>query len=523
MDRIPPELLDRIFSHINFKQREQPPDEVPKKRPAEIPYDLSPLSTISRQWQHTIERETFRSLQFAIEDLDNFDRIVVGHRRRYLKKLLFKVQFPDYDDETSKAYETNEDRAANNAMATSCVRRLFSVLSAWDARDEGELGLAFGFNSPGDRRAVMRDHWVHNGLREKRYEFSYIELEGVECFPEVHAVTSLWAPLGTRPVELRSQYGLATRVPKAKCVMMLAYEPGIFLALRRELRHRFLAAVESWPLHSPEELIYIGFNEPDFEQDESLSNMIAPYAYDRLSTALRQMSLGSTTFEYSGMMDPTLLWPSPAQGCLQEPHWKNLKNLEVEPYAACPSGKWYFRRKQSPHPSDEPLPPGAALELRPPGHYETEEENIEAEIDADDRSAAEWEMERQQEDDDRRVNRNIRDWPNDETMRPLLAAFARAIGAMPALRHGKIEFIDRSLPTRFRVSFAPPGGWAEDEELLDGGRPVASAPRVVAHAWGWEMGEEVEGLFREAGVKVHGVETVVRYLSKDIYTDIPWS
>ena len=518
MDRIPPELLDRILSYINFEPREQHPYEVPKKRPAEIPYNLSPLSTISRQWQHTIEREAFRSLQFAIEDLGNFDRIVVGHRRRYLKKLLFNVQFPDYDDETSKAYETSEERAANNAMATSCVRRLFSVLSAWDARGDRELSLHLGFQSPGDRR----DTWVHNGLQEKRYEFSYIELEGVECFPEVHAVASLWAPGGTRPVELRGQYGLATRVPKAKCVSMSTYEPGIFLALRRELRDRFLAAVESWPLHSPQEL-YIGFDMPPFEQDESLTNIIAPYTYDRLSTALRQMSLGSTTFHYSGIMDPTLLWPSPAQGCLQEPYWENLKNLEVEPSAASPSGKWYFRRKQSPHPSDEPLPLGAALEIRPPGHYETEEENIEAEIDADDRAAAEWEMELQQDDDNRWVNRNIRDWPNDETMRPLLAAFARAIGAMPALRHGKIEFSHGGLPTPFRVSFAPPGGWAEDEELLDGGRPVASAPRVVAHAWGWEMGEEVEGLFREAGVRVHGVETVVRYLSKDIYTDIPWS
>ena len=518
MDRIPPELLDRIFSHINFQPPEQHPYEVPKTRPAEIPYDISPLSTISRQWQHTIERRTFRSLLFAIEDLDNFDQIVIGHRRRYLKELRFNVQFPDYDDETSKIYETNEDRAANNAMATSCVRRLFSVLSAWGARDNGELSLRLEMQSPGDRRV----HWVHNGLQEKRFEFSYIELEGVEDFPEVHAVTSLWEPSGTRPVELRSQYGLASRVPKAKSVSMSTYEPGIFLALRRELRERFLAAVDSWPLHSPQDLC-IEFHSPPFEHDESLPNMIAPYAYDRVNTALRQMSLGSTTFHYYGIMDPTLLWPSPAQGRLQEPYWANLKNLELEPSADSPSGKWYFRRKQSPHLSDEPLLPGAAPEIRPPGHYETEEENLEAEVEADERAAAAWEMELQQDDDNLRVKRNIRDWPNDETMRPLLAAFARAIGAMPALRHGKIEFSHGGLPTPFRVSFAPPGGWAEDEELLDGGRPVASAPRVVAHAWGWEMGEEVEGLFREAGVKVHGVETVVRYLSKDVYTDIPWS
>ena len=83
---------------------------------------------------------------------------------------------------------------------------------------------------------------------------------------------------------------------------------------------------------------------------------------------------------------------------------------------------------------------------------------------------------------------DFRTQPNDEVMVPLLAAFARAIGAMPSLRSAHLQFWNEGRRSPFYVAFAPPGGIAGDEhQLPEEERPPGTAPRLVAHTWEWRM------------------------------------
>ena len=76
MDRLPPELCDRIASYVvppKPRVRYVDPTERPLYDP---PPRLSTLSTVSSVWQSSIERHVFRTLSITNDDLDDLDRIV---------------------------------------------------------------------------------------------------------------------------------------------------------------------------------------------------------------------------------------------------------------------------------------------------------------------------------------------------------------------------------------------------------------------------------------------------------------
>lgn len=135
MDRLPPELCDRIVSYVvPTKTRVGYVD--PTARPRDDPPPcLFTLCTLSRGWQCSIEQHVFRALCITNDDLDDLDRIVTPWRRGYVRELQLTVNFPDYDDELGNEYETNAERATNNAIATSAVKRLFAILGALGRRE----------------------------------------------------------------------------------------------------------------------------------------------------------------------------------------------------------------------------------------------------------------------------------------------------------------------------------------------------------------------------------------------------
>lgn len=508
MDRLPPELCDHIVSYFPPKPKPrahfvdptaQDPREDPRPR-------LSALSTLSRRWQSSIERHLFRTLSITNHDLDNLDRVVTPLRRDHVRELRLTANFPDYDYELSKEYETNAERAANNAIATGAVRRLFAILGAWGAAGESPgLELHLGFTSPGDRVWEENGFRRYRGIDDKRYEYSFVRLDGVEEFAEVPRVTMLQQH-GTRPVELCSSYGLTSRLPRATCALWDTVDAGPFARLQREQRDRFVCALESNPCRIPP-VLHVTTVQPSSNLGAALPNLAAPHAYDRVSSAFRELSLGVTEFRFEGIADETLLWPSPAQARVAEPpYWENLTSLDIELALQSPLGKWYFLSEDGGVPSDVPIPehiPG----FLPPGYYDTEEESTEATEHAESLPGP--------EDDDGLVDMraHFRTRPNDEIMVPLLAAFARAIGAMPSLRSAKLEFWNDGRYSPFYVAFAPPGKMAGDEDQLpQEERPPGTAPRLIAHTWEWRMGAELEDLFRRAWAAVHGVETAVRYL-----------
>ncbi|MBE3047945.1 hypothetical protein IMZ48_36635, partial [Candidatus Bathyarchaeota archaeon] len=370
MDRIPLELQDRIISYVlaDIRKNSNPYVRVPVFR-------LAPLAALTRTWQRSIERRTFRTLSITNEDLEDFDRIVTW-RHRYVRKLHFTVKFPYYDDELSKEYETNEERVANNAIATSAVKQLFAILSAWGSGEDLELELQLSFTSPGDKVKMAEGAWPSwRGIDDKRYQYSYVRLDGVEGFDKVNRVTQYTQRRGTRPFDLRSQYDLTSRLPRAVLAIWDTIEAGPFVPSRQELRDRFVFAIESGSdCDLPPNLhLHITVEAPNFRHNQSLPNFTAPHTtYDRVSSALRQLSVRAVKFEFSGIADHTLLWPSPSQVQIQEPYWASLTCLEIELSLQSPSGKWYFRGKDSNRPGDVPIPDDAEAFFAP-GYYEDDD------------------------------------------------------------------------------------------------------------------------------------------------------
>ena len=356
------------------------------------------------------------------------------------------------------------------------------------------------------------------GIDDKRYQYSYVRLDGVKEFAKVKRVTQFTHQSGTRPFDLRSQYDLTSRLPRAVLAVWDTIEAGPFVPSRQELRDRFVSAIESGSdCDLPPNLhLHITVEAPNFRHNQSLPNFTAPHTtYDRVSSALRQLSERAVKFEFSGIADHTLLWPSPSQVEIQEPYWAGLTCLEIKLSLQSPSGKWYFRGKEdSNRPGDVPIPDGAEA-FFPPGYYEDDDvEYIDYNQEAADFAEA-LEGSSSGSDDGIHANQDFRDWPDDEELAPLLAAYAKAIGAMPSLKSANLQFdISR---IQFYLYYTSPGLLAVDKEYLsEEERPLMTDPRLLAHTRGWRMDGDVEDLFRKAGARIHGVETALRYLP-DIY------
>ena len=375
MDRLPARLCDKIISYVVTPEpRVLRVDDTARPRDDPRPH-LSTFSILSRGWQFSIERHVFRTLSITNNDPEGLNRIVTPWRRNNVRELYLTVNSLDYDDEPSEEYETNDERAVNNAIATSAVKRLFAILGIWGGDENLELKLHLGFTSPGDKVRGEGESLRHRGTDEKRYEYSFVTLDGVEDFAKVPGVTMLQSH-GTRPIELHSLYGLTWRLPRAACALWNTVEAEPFAPLRREQRDRFVVAVESNPCRIPL-VLQVTIEQPARNLGEALPNLATPYAYDRVSSAFRQLSLGITDFRFVGIADETLLWPSPVQAQAAEPYWENLTSLNIELSLQSPLGKWYFLSQHGSVPSDLPIPdhvPG----FLPPGYYDTEEESMEA-------------------------------------------------------------------------------------------------------------------------------------------------
>ncbi|KAI0968322.1 hypothetical protein F4678DRAFT_197459 [Xylaria arbuscula] len=81
MNRLPQEIYNEIGTLL------QDPD-----------FDRSPLATVSRQWQATVEQQTFRKIRLKSTDLKRFQDIVQHFRRRYVTGIDYIIVLPPYGD-----------------------------------------------------------------------------------------------------------------------------------------------------------------------------------------------------------------------------------------------------------------------------------------------------------------------------------------------------------------------------------------------------------------------------------------
>jgi hypothetical protein len=158
----------------------------------------------------------------------------------------------------------------------------------------------------------------------------------------------------------------------------------------------------------------------DIDHLTAQPDLTSPAGNDFFSTSLHHLSHHLRRLHLRVVAEETLFWPK--SNCT--PSWPNLESLVVVFHMVSPSGHWYFTGPDGESRSTAVLQVTDAS--YPPLEMTSLDEDIVAQIEA------EGDMRNTD------MNTRFRVVPNDTTLRPFLAAFAKAASRMSALREAAL-------------------------------------------------------------------------------------
>jgi hypothetical protein len=122
---MPSELVTLIVFHLIAPSEKAPAGQL------QTPDKVAIYATVSKDWQKHIERHTFSSILLTPARLDEFDQIIRGPRRKYVRSIALDTVLDFYDEEACGRYETEEDQQKNNRFFTRTLQRLFLTMSLY--------------------------------------------------------------------------------------------------------------------------------------------------------------------------------------------------------------------------------------------------------------------------------------------------------------------------------------------------------------------------------------------------------
>ncbi|KAF3061973.1 hypothetical protein GL218_04214 [Daldinia childiae] len=354
------------------------------------PIGLAPFATLSRPWQRAIERRTFFRLyiESTDEDLGVFSRIVWPNdmRRRFLQDLIFTAII-DSDEKTVKP---SQQLQRFSESLTWHWRQLFCILAEDD--DKTGMTLQLGYiESIRDDRGNKRPKYLRSRL---------VLIGNGENFPIVKCVSNLEFCIDTSAgrVALRTAVNLIKRLPCLRRINIMAEDEEECINNRKmeevhlEDRHSLANALVNanfLPNTGCRE-VSLSLEQHDPIMFELQPSWVAPnitnsLSYDPLGAAMRMWSHNLVSLKISGVFDSSLFWPSEnEQPGIAVSSWPHLREFHATLGMTTPTGDWYFQ-------SEPDLP-------------------------------------------------NRRNIPCEDTMQPLFAAWAKALGCMPVLEQAAIHF-----------------------------------------------------------------------------------
>ncbi|KAK4186730.1 hypothetical protein QBC35DRAFT_386504 [Podospora australis] len=527
MDKLPLEIVTNIASFLPTRDLGENGQRV---RPS--------IASLSRAWQSVMEPDVFRELNIKHTELDDFAAVFStsqAHRRTLLRTLYFSIVLPTYTDEQCAVYETNQDRAANDKVASEAVSALFDVLSAWGGSESSDLTLLIRIHSPMDGRHRGLDKLRQDrhdsiisrreDLFHRRYKYSYIRLTDTDKLPEIPCVSALFAQGGDRELHPSCQAALTAKLTSLKKVDWQYTEPGVYVPLQRQIREELVQSLENLRVDPAVTSFHLDVTSHKYLHHQRLPNLAFPHEQDPLSSVLHHY-IGSgeklINVRYDGTVDASLFWPYSSGEEAPEQLWASVHHVSVDFDYRGPHGKWYLQAEPPQdesdsdseipidhHAGDEPLPPGTPGHY-PPGYRSPEEaqaalqyeKSLDRVLDPGDGTF----------DSDKE---DFRRWPNDEVINPLLEGFGRGIARMPALKFAELTTRLETGAELFVCYYAPGKKSGYEEYMEEGGDdPTFPDPRIFVHMDEWRPSEKVSALFKEVARRIHGLETSVTF--------IPW-
>jgi hypothetical protein len=196
---------------------------------------LAPFASVCKEWQQVVEKTTFTELHLSLDRMDDFEKYVVGSRRRRLQSIRLHVKLPAYDSDPCTSRETWDDKLANNSIFTLTFQRLFSALTHWPDEVVGQDGIKLEMctSSPSDLRNAPFDiwqkrRWNAHDIGEKRFADSVLDFVGnsdvervVGIFDQVWAISSFKTSVIDRRAIMPAAYAeIVAALPRVKDVQL---------------------------------------------------------------------------------------------------------------------------------------------------------------------------------------------------------------------------------------------------------------------------------------------------------------
>jgi hypothetical protein len=224
------ELVTLIISHLITPSETAPAGQL------QTPDKVAIYATVSKDWQKCIERHTFSSILLTPARLDEFDQIIRGSRRKYVRLIALDVVLDSYDEEACGRCETEEDQQENNRLFTRTLQRLFLTMSSWEGVQEADLGIYMSVKvySPSDlsrlgqeegraRRALKNRIGGANDILDRRFDKSYLRLVNPKNDGKASALPHFVSAI----TEIDITAGNLRHMCPASCSLILSKLPGL--------------------------------------------------------------------------------------------------------------------------------------------------------------------------------------------------------------------------------------------------------------------------------------------------------
>ncbi|KAF2130886.1 hypothetical protein P153DRAFT_287537 [Dothidotthia symphoricarpi CBS 119687] len=432
MDQLPQELVDRISSYLS-------------------PDDLKNTLLLSHAFRFSTEKYSGAFARFALNEdtAEKFIDTFSGHRLLYLRDLEFGIRLPLPED--SQRRDNADQVSKHDKSFTQQITFLFKTMKTVEERAGNQ-------NKPGTVRLAIsspsRPIFRGRSLSYHHHLSWRVHLLEPEALPLLKSVRSLevgddWdGSFGRRADD--ADYNWARVKPDYRVMVDLVVKlPNLeywgcriggdewspkteqeatryltqdWAGPRRDTRQDFAKALLSARLPDSLRRIRLDFlhdlhSSTHIDHLTAQPNLVSPAANDLFSTSLRHLSHHLRRLHLRVVADETLFWSK--DNCT--PSWPNLESLVVMFHMVSPSGQWYFIG-----PNGEGHDTAAFKVTNasyPPLETTPYDEEMDGQIE---------------EEGDRRYrgspNTRIRMVPNDTTLRPFLAAFAKAASNMRALQ-----------------------------------------------------------------------------------------
>ncbi|KAF5857642.1 hypothetical protein ETB97_005497 [Aspergillus alliaceus] len=259
MDSLSQEILLLIVPHLCH----DPPNPNPQPWDSTSRLNIASYATISRPWQHAIERFTLASIHKYSSDLPTFHQIFTNpRRRRMLRRLTYEIDLPSYSTNRIHCFERRRESKANQVAFNQGIIDLAIELATWDKQSLELTLLASSPMDPGRRPGpenldpkLGSDRWMHENIY-----LSVIDSESVDI-PDLPCIRSLIIPNERRDIHPAAIGRLISAMPRLEKLRLDLNAPKPKnRSLQKDYRLALASALDS-PSLSNLKSLYIYFEQ----------------------------------------------------------------------------------------------------------------------------------------------------------------------------------------------------------------------------------------------------------------------